>query len=108
MSITAEFATEAELADRTPEGLTVARRWVRVGGCPVWRGYDPQPGSAHDLGELGFIEQMDARGLESDRCQCGGLAAWDDKHPDAARGAAPTVAHYPPEFLAETHGTEGG
>ncbi len=95
---TAEFATEAELADRTPDGLTVARKWVRIGGCPVWRGYDPQPGSVHDAGELTFVEQMNARRLESDRCQCGGLAAWDEDTPDV------TVDHYPAEFLAEAHG----
>jgi len=97
--MTTEFVTEDELADRTPEGLTVVHKWARVGGCPVWRGYDPDTQPVHEAGELAFVEQMDARRLESDRCQCGGLAAWDEDNPDV------TVDHYPASFLTETHGS---
>jgi len=64
-------------------GLTVERRWVWIGSCPVWRGYNPdEPRRA--AAEEAFSQLHDV----ADRCRCGGLMC-------------ECGAHYPPEFLAE-------
>jgi hypothetical protein len=84
---------ELELDD---SGLTIERRWVYADGCPVWRGYNPDPNdpaqAAHVAGEASFCVEHgphDARPEGGpDRCGCGGLFC----------GCG---AHYPAEFLAE-------
>jgi hypothetical protein len=90
---TTEFATEAELADRTPDGLTVARKWTNP-GCPLWRGYDPDTQPAHAADEEAFVAAHRSLGRLVDRCSCGGLGSWLD-------GSDRIDAHYPAEFMTE-------
>jgi hypothetical protein len=102
--VTSQAEREAVSDDdlvRGADGLTVAAGWVRLGGCPTWRGYDPDDPRQHEhaAAEETFAIKHgttcaadDAGG--ADRCGCGGLYCGCGEH-------------YPASFLTELpHGTQ--